>query len=205
MASPQAVPAQSAELAASPRFAFDARRWTRYEAITVALSLLLLFFLSGPWYDVRLARCPLPGLYAHPHPCQIRDLTSVGGTGGHAYLWVTVLPFLIIVAILVLRAGFARVSFLIWPTDRQLVAGAACASLIVVLTAFLTKSGIVSVRPHRIPASSQLSIIWESGAYIAQGSPLRPQRSRSSTPLRRAATQIMITGAARLGYRFPSL
>jgi len=123
----------------------------------------------GSYVDVRFALCPPPGRYAHGLPCRITDITSVGGTGGHAYLWVSVLPFLIIVAILVLRAGFARVSFLIWPTDRQLVAGAACANLIVVLTAFLTKSGLVSVRSHRIPASSQLSIIWESGAYIALG------------------------------------
>jgi len=74
------------------------------------------------------------------------------------------------VAVLVLRAGFGRVSFLAWPTDRQLLAGAACASLVVVLTAFLTRSGIVSVRPHRFPpwySISQLSIIWESGADIA--------------------------------------
>jgi hypothetical protein len=167
MTSQQAVSAESTELAPSPRFAFDARRWALYEAITLALSLLLLFFLSGVWYDVRFADCPPPGLFAHGRPCQITDITSVGGTGGHAYLWVTVLPFLIIVAILVLRAGFARVSFLIWPTDRQLLAGAACANLIVVLTGFLTKSGIVSVRPHRSPWLSQLSIIWEAGAYIA--------------------------------------
>jgi len=172
MASQQAAPAESRDLAASPRFALDARRWTRYEAITLALSLLLLFFLSGPWYDVRFAECPPPGLYAHPqlHPCRITDITSVGGTAAHAYVWVTVLPSLIIVAVLVLRAGFGRVSFLAWPTDRQLLAGAACASLVVVLTAFLTRSGIVSVRPHRFPpwyAISQLSIIWESGADIA--------------------------------------
>jgi len=167
MASQQAVQAESAELSASPRFAFDARRWTRYEAVTLALSLLLLFFLSAPWYDVRFANCPLPGEFAHEHPCRITDISSVGGTAAHAYLWVTVLPVLIIAAILALRAGFARVSFLTWPTDRQLLAGAACANLIVVLTAFLTKSGIASVRPQRIPAFSQLSIIWESGAYIA--------------------------------------
>jgi hypothetical protein len=119
MASQQAVTAESAELAASPRFTFDARRWTRYEAISLALSLLLLFFLSGPWYDVRFARCPLPGEYAHGRPCQTTDITNVGGTAAHAYLWVTILPVLIIVTVLVLRAGFAQVSFLTWPTDRQ--------------------------------------------------------------------------------------
>ena len=111
MASQQAVTAQSAGLAASPGFKFDARRWTRYEAITLALSLLLCFFLSGPWYDVRFADCPRPGEFAHGRPCQITDITSIGGTAAHAYLWVTVLPVLIIVAILALRAGFARVSF----------------------------------------------------------------------------------------------
>jgi hypothetical protein len=167
MASQEAVPAESAELAASPRFTFDARRWTRYEVITLAMSLLLLFFLSGPWYDVRLADCPPPGRYAHGRPCHITDITNIGGTAAHAYLWVTILPVLIIAAILLMRAGFDRVSFLTWPTDRQLLAGAACANLIVVLTAFLTKSGIVSVRPQRMADFTQLSTIWESGAYIA--------------------------------------
>jgi hypothetical protein len=169
MTGQQAVPAESAELAASSRFAFDARRWTRYEAITLALSLLLLFFLSGPWYDVRLADCPPKGLFAHRHPCRITDITSFGGTAAHAYLWITILPVLIIMAVLVLRAGFGRVAFLIWPTDRQLLAGAACVNLVVVLSAFLTKSGIVSAHPHRVTYtfSLHLSIIWKWGAYIA--------------------------------------
>src|SRR5262245_54100029 len=92
MARQQAVPAESAEIARSPRFTFDARRWTRYEVIALALSLLLLFFLSGPWYDVRFADCPPPGFYARGRPCQITDITTVGGTAAHAYLWVTVLP-----------------------------------------------------------------------------------------------------------------
>jgi hypothetical protein len=91
----------------------------------------------------------------------------VGGADAHAYLWVTMLPFLVILAILILRAGFARVPFLIWPTDRPLLAGAACANLVIVLTAFLMKSGIASVHPNRIPAFSELSITWESGAYTA--------------------------------------
>jgi len=169
VASQQAVPAESTAPVASPRFAFDARRWTRYEAITLGLSLLLLFFLSGPWYDVRFVDGSPPGMFAHRR-WRIAEITSVGGTGGHGYLWVTVLPFLIIVAILVLRAAFARVWFLIWPTDRQLLAGAACANLVVVFTAFLTKSGIVRVRRPRFPewpAFFHLSIVWESGAYIA--------------------------------------
>jgi len=106
-------------------------------------------------------------LFAHEHPCQLTEITRVGGTAAHACLWVTVLPVLIIAAILVLRAGFDRVSFLTWPIDRQLLAGAACANLIVVLTAFLTKSGIVSVRPQRMADFSQLSTIWQSGAYVA--------------------------------------
>ena len=77
------------------------------------------------------------------------------------------LPLLIILAILVLRAGFGQAAFLIWPTDRQPLTGAACANLLIVLAAFLTKSGFVTVSPRRIPAFSGLSITWESGAYIA--------------------------------------
>lgn len=164
MTGQQPADAHFADPGAHARFAFDARRWTRYEVITVALSLLLLFFLSRPWYNVRFANCPPPGFGA---PCQITVIGSVGGADAHAYLWVTMLSFLVILAILILRAGFARVPFLIWPTDRPLLAGAACANLVIVLTAFLMKSGIASVHPNRIPAFSELSITWESGAYTA--------------------------------------
>jgi hypothetical protein len=155
----------------SVRFAFDARRWTRNEVITASLSLVLLALLPRPWYDVRLVTscimAPPPG-----RRCHLTNIGSVQGTAAHAYLWLTVLPFLIIIAILVLRAGLSRVSFLVWPTDRQLLAAAACTNLIIVLTAFLMKArSPVSVRgPDRFFASSSppaISITWESGAWLA--------------------------------------
>jgi hypothetical protein len=70
-------------------------------------------------------------------------------------------------AVLVLHAGFGRVSFLIWPDERQLLAGAACANLVIVSVAFLTKSGVVSARfePHPPSPFAGLSITWESAAY----------------------------------------
>jgi hypothetical protein len=60
----------------------------------------LLLFLSRPWYTVRFANCPPPGFGA---PCQITVIGSVGGADAHAYLWVTMLSFLVILAILILR------------------------------------------------------------------------------------------------------
>jgi hypothetical protein len=137
--------------------------------ITAGLSLVLLALLPRPWYDVRFVTA------CHPAPqgrrCHLTNIGSVHGTDAHGYLWLTVLPFLIILAILVLRAGFSRFSFLVWPTDRQLLAGAACANLIIVLTAFLMKSrSPVSVRgPTHMMFSSipAISITWESGAWLA--------------------------------------
>jgi hypothetical protein len=144
----------------SVRFTFDARRWSRYEVITTSLSLVLLALLPRPWYDVRLVTAG-----------HLTEIGSVHGTAAHGYLWLTVLPFLIILAILVLRAGLSRISLLAWRTDQQLLAAAACTNLIIVLTAFLMKArSPVSVHgPADFISSSPpaISITWESGAWLA--------------------------------------
>lgn len=155
---------------AAVRFAFDARRWTRYEVITAGLSLVLLTLLPQPWYDVRFVTA-CHRVRSRGRRCHLTNIGSVHGADAHGYLWLAVLPFLIILAILVLRAGFSRLSFLVSPTDRQLLAGAACTNLIIVLIAFLMKSrSPVSVRdPTHMAFSSipAISITWESGAWLA--------------------------------------
>jgi hypothetical protein len=95
---------------------------------------------------------------------------SVNGTDGHSYLWITMLPLVIVLAVLVLRACLGRASFLVWPDERQLLAGAACANLVIVSVAFLTKSGVVSARfePDLPSPFAGLSITWESAAYSSQ-------------------------------------
>ncbi len=162
MTSQPAVPAEPAGMDTSPRFAFDARRWTRYEVITAGLSLVLLPFLSRPWYDVRFVNCP-----PDSGRCQRSVIGSVDGSVAHGYLWLAVLPVLIIVVILILRAGFGRVPSLIWPADRQVLAGAAGVQLIIVLAAFLTKSGVSSVRVNPPSPFAGLSVTWEAAAWIA--------------------------------------
>ncbi len=104
MASQHAASAGSAELNPTAHFAFDARRWTRYEVITAGLSLLLLAFLPRPRYDIRFVSCPP----LHSGACLASVTGSVRGTQVHGYLWVSVLPCLIILAVLVLRAGGQR-------------------------------------------------------------------------------------------------
>lgn len=153
---------------ARARFVFDARRWTRYEVITAGLSIAMLAFLARPWYDVRFVGCPPE----HPGACLASVTGSVRGTEAQGFLWLTLLPCLIILAILVLRAGFGRVPFLLWPNDRQLLAGAASTNLIIVLVAFMEKAGYISPpNPHHYPIEALpppvLSVTWESGAYIA--------------------------------------
>jgi len=151
----------------SPRFAFDARRWTRYEVITAGLSMVLLILLPRPWYDVRIAT----SCNSERSVCTYRNLGSAAGTGAHGFLWVAVLPVLIILAILLLRAGLGRVPLLASLTDQQLLAGAACANLIIVVAAFLMKSRDVTVLrgPQHIMLSipPSYSIRWESAAYTA--------------------------------------
>jgi hypothetical protein len=164
MAPAQSASPGSSDPSSGARFAFDARRWTRYEVITAGLSLALLAFLTRPWFEVRFFNCP-----ASRNRCQSFVIGSVAGTDRHGYLWITVLPLLVIVTLLVLRAGFGKVSALTWPDDRHLLAGAACANLVIVLVAFLTKSAIVSAgeQPHPPSPYAGLSITWESAAYVA--------------------------------------
>jgi hypothetical protein len=153
------------DLDVSPRFAFDARRWTGHEVITVGLSLALLFMLPRPWYDVRIAT----SCNSQRSVCTYRNLGSAAGTDAHGFLWLAVLPVLVIVAVLVLRA-LRRTPFPPWLNDRQLLAGAACANVIIVVAAFLIKSSRVSGHGSgdimlSIPPS--YSIRWESAAYTA--------------------------------------
>jgi hypothetical protein len=161
-----AASVSTSEREAGPSFAFDARRWTRLEVTTTGLSLVLVAFLTRPWYDIRVVTCvPLPGA-----PCQVDAvLGSASGTGLHDFLWLTALSLLLIVALLVVRAGLGRVPFLVWPDDRQLVAGAAVANFVIVLTAFLMKSVAVTVRGRfsSLPPGSGVSVTWESAAFVA--------------------------------------
>jgi hypothetical protein len=144
------------------RFRFDARRWTPPEVITVGLSLLLLHFVTRPWYDIRLAACPPPQIGGS---CQITQLASVSGKDAHGYLWITILPVIAIVAVLILRAGFGHVPFLTWPDDKQVLAGAASLNFVIVAAAFLTKSASVTVHPNLQFVG--VSVTWESAAFVA--------------------------------------
>lgn len=75
--------------------------------ITAGLSLVLLPFLSPPRYDVRFFNCP-PDFGR----CQRSVIGSVDGSVAHSYLWLAVQAVLIILVILILRAGFGRAQFL---------------------------------------------------------------------------------------------
>ena len=131
-----------------------------------ALSLLLLALVSAPWFGIRFAGCPPQGWSA----CQVSVTGTVHGTV-HGYMWATIVPTLVILAMLVLRAGYDPVPFFRWPSDRQLLAGAACANLLIVVAAFLAKPGYIPLpNPRHLPVEPVpppiLAVSWEWGAYL---------------------------------------
>jgi hypothetical protein len=143
------APGPPAAPGAGAGFVLDARRWSGYEVAAGGLSLLLLALVSAPWFGIRFAGCPPRDGFA----CQVSVTGTVHGTV-HGYMWATIVPALVILAMLVLRAGYDTVPFFRWPSDRQLLAGAACANLLIVVAAFLAKPGYIPLpNPRHLPVA----------------------------------------------------
>ena len=160
------APGPPASPGTSAGFVFDARRWSGYEVAAGGLSLLLLALVSAPWFGIRFTGCPPQDGFT----CQVSVTGTVHGTV-HGYMWATIVPTLVILAMLVLRAGYDTVPFLRWPSDRQLLAGAACANLLIVVAAFLAKPGYIPLPdPRHLPVEPVpppiLAVSWEWGAYL---------------------------------------
>ena len=153
------VPGRAGEpTAPGAGFAFDARRWNWREAVTGGGSLVLALFLFWPWYRLRVAGC-------RPGSCGPALMPDMGGLASHGYLWAVVALTAVILAMLVLRAGFGRVPLLPWPAGRQLLAAVACANLALVIAALVTPPVVgyysLSARPLTI------HMTWDFGAWIA--------------------------------------
>jgi hypothetical protein len=117
-------------------FTFDARRWTWGEAVTGCAALILLVSLLMPWFGLRF------------HHSLVSEYAGIRFWP----LWFVLILDLAILAALVLRAGFGRVPFVQWPSDRQLLAGAAwLIFLTVTLTFVLVKPVVTGLHASHIP------------------------------------------------------
>jgi hypothetical protein len=75
-------------------------------------------------------------------------------------LWIALVLIVVIMVLLVLRAGLGRVPFASPPGDGQLLADAAWLNLLLVLLAFLIKPVAGG------PMALGVSVGWQAGAYI---------------------------------------
>ena len=147
----------------TPRWGFDARRWTWFDAIVGAAAVTLLFSLFGPWYDIRFAGC-------RGGACRADNrLGKLSGIVTHGYLWATFAAALAILILLVLRA-LDRAGFFQSPSDRQLLAGLTVLNVSLVLLAFLDKPGFIHLPSQGPPAPLPLPLLtvsWQYGAWMA--------------------------------------
>jgi zinc-ribbon domain len=130
----------------APVYSFDARRWTRSDQIVGGATLVALISLFLPWFSVSLSG-PLGGGSA-----------TASGTTAHGWLWFVFVIGLVILAYLVLVAGYEQLPFrLPWPPERLLLAASGL-NLLLVLLAFVLK-----------PSSgfTDLKVGWDFGAFIA--------------------------------------
>jgi hypothetical protein len=131
-------------------FVFDARRWTWSEAVTGCAALILLVSLLMPWFGLRI------------HGSLLSESTGISLWPA----WFALILDLAILAVLVLRAGFGRVPFVQWPSDRQLLAGAAwLIFLTVILTFALVKPVITGLHTSQIPPGF-VTVDKMSGAFL---------------------------------------
>jgi hypothetical protein len=154
-------------LTSSRGFEFDARRWTWHEVLTGSLTIFLLISLSLPWFNLRFLGCP-----PHRFSCLKSVIGPASGVHAHPYLWATVAPSLVIMFLLLLRAGLTQVTIFRWPTDLQLLTGAVCANLIIVAVAFIARPRYLPLpNPRHLPVQHLpppvMAVSWEYGAFLA--------------------------------------
>lgn len=151
---PAASPAPSAVL--------DARRRTWPEALTGALSLVLIASLALPWYRVS-SGCRGAAAFT----CARFTPVQVSGPAGHPFLLVTGLVTVIIVILVAARLAAGQ-PFLGWPSDRYLLA-AACLNLLIVALAFALSAGYTAPQTPfaPLPPPPTFDVGLHYGAYVS--------------------------------------
>jgi hypothetical protein len=132
--------------AAGTAYRFDSRRLTSADWIVGGASLVALISLFLPWFSVNLATLGVAGS------------ASESGTDAHGWLWLVFVIVLLMLAYLIVSAGYETLPFhLPWPRD-QLLLGATGINLALVLIALVFKPG---------NDGQPVQIGWSFGAILA--------------------------------------
>jgi hypothetical protein len=135
-------------------YSFDARRWTRSDQIVGGASIVVLISLFLPWFSVNLAALSDLGITA--------GNASESGTSAHGWLWFVFVVGLLILAYLVLAAGYQTLPFKLPLKHDQLLLAATGLNLVLVFLAFVLKP-----QPDAgMPELAGLKVGWSWGAII---------------------------------------
>jgi hypothetical protein len=140
--------------AASEAFAFDANRFSRDGKIVGGATVLLLISLFLPWYTVSAPTATIDGVTVSGG----RSF-SADAVGGHGWVWIVFIVGLVVLAYLVMQAGFetALVRLPVSPVPALL--GLTGLNLLLVLLAILAKPGTGETL-------IKASIGWGIGAFL---------------------------------------
>jgi hypothetical protein len=127
----------------TPAFQFDLKRLTRSDQVVGIASFIVLISIFLPWFSV-----------------SVRDFGSATGSGtaAHGWLWLVFILDLVIIAYLVMRAGWEESPVRIPLSHERLLMAATGLQLLLILIAFFdmpSSDGIAGV-----------SVGWAWGAFI---------------------------------------
>ena len=142
---------QPGQTPGSSAFNFDAKRWKRSDWVTGIASLVVLISLFLPWFDGTVSANNDVGLAAQS--------ASESGTAAHGWLWLVFIISLLILAFLVLTAGFRVLPFKVPLREDQVLLIATGVNLLLVFIAFLLKPSTDGI--------AGVSISWSIGAFLA--------------------------------------
>jgi len=146
---PAAVPPSNAT--AKPAYQFDVARWTASDRIVGVASLVLLISLFLPWFSVTVTSLDASALGASA------GAYTESGTTAHGWLWFVFIIAALILAYLILKAGFAVLPVDL-PVRHDLVLFAAAGlNILLIFIAFLLKPG------SGIPG---IGVDWGFGAFL---------------------------------------
>jgi len=137
--------------AASSGYNFDARRWTLSDKIAGVASLVVLISLFLPWFSGSISSDNSLGLTAQSG--------SESGTDAHGWLWLVFVIGLLILAYLIVVAGYQALPFKSPLRYDQLLLAAAGVNVLLVFIGFLLKPSTYGL--------AGVSIGWSIGAFLA--------------------------------------
>jgi Double zinc ribbon len=130
-------------------FQFDLKRLTRVDQIVGAASLITLISLFLPWFSATVSASAFG----------VSESATESGTDAHGWLWLVFVIDLLIIAYLVMRAGWEQSPLRLPIAHAPLLIVATGLQLLLVLIAFFDMPSNDGI--------SGVSIGWSWGAFIA--------------------------------------